>query len=346
MSSNRILAACLCAGALTAPLAAQAGKDPIPCAFANSPITVDGELSDWGQPLTYMDDWKSSVGMRSDSKNLYLCFSIADRGLRRQAIMGGLTVWIDPHGGKKEILGIRYPMPMVMPAGMQGGGMRGMGDDGGGPPGMGAGDSPREGRTDGDAAAGDSSSGRRRRGAGSMSRFKPRLTDVELLGPGPGEKHWFHVDSLQGLAVKIIASPDSIIYELRIPLTASGDNPFAVGAEPGSVIGIGLQTGEIQIGGGTARGRRGGPEGGEGGEGEGGEGGGGGFGGRGRRGGGGGMPGGGGGMPGGGGGFGRGGGDGGEGGGFGGGRAGRNMQQVKIDDWVKVQLAVEGGAAK
>ena len=166
-----------------------------------------------------------------------------------------------------------------------------------------------------------------------MGRFKPRLTDVELLGPGPGEKHWFHVDSLQGLAVKINVAPDSIVYELRIPLTASGDNPFAVGAEPGSVIGIGLQTGEIQMGGAAGRGRRGGGEGGEGGEGEGGDGGGGGFGGRGRRGGGGGMPGGGGG-----------GGEGGEGGGFGGARGGRNMQQVKLDDWIKLQLAVEGGA--
>ena len=324
MSNPKILAAWLGAATLISPALVHAGQDPVACAYANSPIAVDGDLADWGRPLSYVKDWKSTVGIRSDNKNLYICFSISDRGLRRQALMGGLTVWIDPHGGKKEILGIRYPMPMVMPVGLQAPGeMPGMGDEGGGLPGMGSG----TGR--------DTSGARGRPWNANRSRFRPRLTDVEVLGPGKDEKHWFQVDSLRGLAVKIAMAPESLVYELRIPLTASGDNSCAAGAEPGSIIGLGLQTGAMQLPERAARMQRGGAEGSEGEGGDGGDGGGAGFGGRGRRGGGvGGMPGGGGGLPGG----------GPESGGFGG-RAGRNIQQVKIDDWIKVQLATEGAMA-
>ncbi len=45
-----------------------------------------------------------------DSKYLYLNLSSTDIAIQRQILRGGLTIWIDQSGRKKEYLGFRYPL--------------------------------------------------------------------------------------------------------------------------------------------------------------------------------------------------------------------------------------------
>lgn len=68
----------------------------------------------------------------------------------------------------------------------------------------------------------------------------------------------------KSLELKVASSTGLIVYEMKIPLAAGANNPVAVGAAPGKTIGIGFETGKVDISK-MPRGERGGtPGGGEG----------------------------------------------------------------------------------
>ncbi|HEX7574321.1 MAG TPA: hypothetical protein VF514_14620 [Bacteroidota bacterium] len=116
------------------------------------------------------------------------------------------------------------------------------------------------------------------------------IHDMEILGADKNDRTLFSPLEVPGVSVRVGSSDGSSMYELKVPLQASKDRPYAVGAAPGSTFRIEIQTEKEVVGG------RGGGGMGEGGGEKGGRspgGGGGGFGGGGRRGGGGGRGGGG-----------------------------------------------------
>ncbi len=110
------------------------------------------------------------------------------------------------------------------------------------------------------------------------------MHDMEILGADKNDRTLFSPLEAPGVSVRVGSSDGSSMYELKVPLQASKDRPYAVGASPGSTFRIEIQTEKEVVGG-----RAGGGGMGEG-MGEGGGrspgGGGGGFGGGGRRGGG------------------------------------------------------------
>jgi uncharacterized membrane protein YgcG len=114
------------------------------------------------------------------------------------------------------------------------------------------------------------------------------IHDMEILGADKNDRTLFSPLEVPGVSVRVGSSDGSSMYELKVPLQASKDRPYAVGAAPGSAFRIEIQTEKEVVGG------RGGSEMGEGaGGGRSPGAGGGGFGGGGRRGGGGGRGGGG-----------------------------------------------------
>jgi hypothetical protein len=262
-------------------LAARAKKADIVSRWrGDRPIAIDGVNQEWEGLLVPMKDAPVSIGFSNDDQYLYFCLTTSDRAQRGQIMRQGLIVWIDQQGGKKKSFGIEFPVG-----------------------------TPRAYVVDRSGDTGEARGGQ----AQPLPANQDRLV---VLGPDKNDRHDLAFDEAPGIEAKIGESTGVLVYEMRVPLAKSDIQPYAIGAKPDAMIGVGLETPEID-----RSAMRPGGGGGEGGGGYGGRGGGGGgFGGRG-------------------GGMGGRGGYGGRGGGMGGGGRGFEMPKpLKL--WSVVQLAV------
>jgi hypothetical protein len=227
-----------------------------------------------------MDKQNLFLGVRNDTDYLYVCLASEDQAVISRILRQGMILWFDPEGGKEKTFGIKYPV-----------GRQGM--------------QPGEGRM----MRPDNEEDRQK-----MRRAMMAISnELEILQESKVPIRT-SIENLKGIEVFLKRSTGLIVYEAKIPLQENQDFPFAIGAEEGSEIGIGIEVPKMTMNMNRAAGGMGGRGGGMGGGGMGGRGGG--MGGRGGGMGGGGM--------------------GGRGGGMGGQRA--NMQKgIKI--WTTVHLA-------
>jgi hypothetical protein len=294
---------------------------------------IDGQLKGWGSPLVSLGSAPLSIGVRNDGAFLYIALAASEPATRMLLGRAGFTLWWDPAGKDKKSSGITIPPTMAGGPGMRGRGqLGGPPDQDGQPRSQGA---PPQGQ----GAPPQGQSGPPQQGQEGQVPAGPRLPaiepigHVEVIGPGKGDRRRLELAFAKtvGLDVATRMGEGVLVYEIRVPLSASEGQPYAVRSAPGSTAGLGIETGQIprtggrgDEGGGRGGGRGGGGMGGGPPGGGGGSGGGGGGGGRG-----------GGGMGGGGGGGGRGGG----GMGGGGGREGGMRELKPIKTWVVVHLA-------
>ena len=69
------------------------------------------------------------------------------------------------------------------------------------------------------------------------------MTDrLEVYGPKKDDARSFVSTMAPGIAVKIGQVEGFLVYELKIPIQASSDLPYAIEAKPGALIGFGLET--------------------------------------------------------------------------------------------------------
>ena len=244
-------------------------------------IPIDGSGNGWTGFSTLSDKPPLSVAAANDGQFLYLAIRTSDPGTRRMIERQGLIVWIDAKGKKDKKFGLHYPEAAEMPApgdgrsgrpgGAGGGGYGGRGGYAGGQP-------PQEGQP-------------QTQGPPPDPQTDGRWQHMEIVGPGKNDKRDLMLDHVPGIQVKVGDQEGVLTYELRVPLQATSDAPYAIGVQPGAVIGLGLETPKIERprrpggfgggfggrGGGTAGGGMGGMGGGRrggfGGEGGGGEGG-------------------------------------------------------------------------
>ncbi|NIM59605.1 MAG: hypothetical protein GTO16_11790 [Candidatus Aminicenantes bacterium] len=197
-------------------------------------ITVDGKNTDWLGAMMFFEEDNVSVGLLNDKNFFYICMIAEDEFIRTQVMRQGFTLWFDPDGSKEKTFGIKYPV------------------------GMQASDLP----------------GGMRRDEQSIERPRqaPRrqMNELEILGPGKDEVKKMRVEEAKGIEINIEFSSGMLVYELKVPLIQSEQHPYAIGAEAGSSIGIGLETAKIErpdmtremsggrVGGGPTGGMRGG----------------------------------------------------------------------------------------
>lgn len=73
-------------------------------------IVAEGHASDWqGTPQYYDQDHKLVVRVTNNSQAMVLSIESWDDGLKRELRTGGLTLWIDPQGGRAHVFGIHLP---------------------------------------------------------------------------------------------------------------------------------------------------------------------------------------------------------------------------------------------
>jgi hypothetical protein len=74
-------------------------------------VVIDGNLSEWGDSLRYLNDEKKiPYTLANDQENLYVAIRINDRTEQARIITAGVTLSIDPKGKKKETFTMTFPL--------------------------------------------------------------------------------------------------------------------------------------------------------------------------------------------------------------------------------------------
>ena len=87
-----------------------AGQKEVFCPWRSYSIIVNGIDDEWQNAPQYYDkDRNLTIRVANDANALFLCVSTGDNALIKKLHMTGLTVWLDPQGGKEKIFGIHLP---------------------------------------------------------------------------------------------------------------------------------------------------------------------------------------------------------------------------------------------
>jgi hypothetical protein len=79
--------------------------------WQDKPVTVDGKATEWKIPLDYFDDkTKLNFSISNDRTNIYFCIRATEDETQKGIIHNGLQIWIDTTGGKKDEVGIQFPL--------------------------------------------------------------------------------------------------------------------------------------------------------------------------------------------------------------------------------------------
>jgi len=175
-------------------------------------IVIDGSAADWGSSLSVFEKEKIAVGLANDNENLYLCLKVLDRATQAQIMRLGLTLWIDSTGGDDKYFGIHYPLGM---------------------PASGQSFRRNEPGQEGDPEA-------------RQQDFQSMLHEMEILGNNNTVIERIPNLHSSGLQASINDSSGALVYELKIPLSWTRQHPYAVSAQAGAVVGLGLETGEFR----------------------------------------------------------------------------------------------------
>ena len=193
---------------------------------------IDGKLDDWAGNLQKVEKKDFSLGIQNDGEFLYVALVSSEQAVTNEILRGGLTLWLDPAGGKEKVFGIRFPRGLM---------------------------------------AGGGQAMRARRGRGLTDRgveelFESSTGELQLMHNGE-EGAILPSTGVPGIQASADLWMGTLSYELQIPLARTDEFQQAVDAAPGQVVGIGLETPQIDLNTLADRGGAGGARGGGGGRG-------------------------------------------------------------------------------
>jgi hypothetical protein len=233
--------------------------------WATEAPAIDGKLPEWTS-LVSLDPAKVSAGVRNDERFLYVALTASDQPTRLLLASAGFTVWLDPSGKHKKAFGIGVQPTTAGRFWMRGTGPGGQpGEEGrGGPPPEGQAGPPPEGQ------AGPQPEGQAGRLADRGRGALEPIRHIEVSGSSKDDRRRLELDYARRIGIDVAATEAEgvLVYEIRMPLAASPDLPYAVGSVPGAIISLGIETAKIERpegAGGRGGGGRGGGVGGPGG---------------------------------------------------------------------------------
>ncbi len=188
-------------------------------------IALDGKGGDWLGTKYYFEDLAISVGLINDTQYLYVSVMTENPMVQAQIMRQGLTIWLDPKGGKDKTFGIKFPLGRK-------------------------GEEPEGERMDPrdmmDEMAREE----------MMQKLQESMTELEVLGPDGKVLEKMDTENARGIDVKMRIAGGSFVYELKVPLTSSEEYPHAIGVKAGDVIGVGFLSPKLEMS--RPRGMRGG----------------------------------------------------------------------------------------
>jgi hypothetical protein len=170
-------------------------------------MNIDGGDSEWQRGLYYDKESDMVYGVRNDDKQVYIFLKTQNRSTQMQIMRQGLTVWFDREDGKNQTFGIKYPMSQH------------------------------------EAHAGYSPDTNDERLPSFLDQAFPEL---EIIGPRKEDIQRFSPLEAPGIRVKLGRTRETLVYELRVPLTKTSEHPFAIEPISGRRVGIEFETGDFK----------------------------------------------------------------------------------------------------
>ncbi|MEO0559523.1 MAG: hypothetical protein AAF170_15210, partial [Bacteroidota bacterium] len=212
---------------LPAVLLLAACASPLPTiasGSAPSPMAVDGDAREWEGALRPVPEEAGlSMGLRNDADALYLVVVAGDDWQGRRIAARGLTVWLNASGTKDKSYGLSFPV-----------GLGSDGERGGARPGTQPGVYQPGGRV-GEPLDPEGLRQRLRDG------FLMSLDRLEITREG--ESQSVAVGGAEGVQTAAAWTDAGLTVEMRVPLH---DGPYAVGAVPGTPLGLGVELAEVR----------------------------------------------------------------------------------------------------
>ena len=172
-------------------------------------IVVDGSEEEWVDVLTPIEDKNFAIGVINDDEYLYVSLVTATPEVRNQILMSGMTLWLDPEGGKDKQVGIRFPLGL-METGMPPGGPMAM-----------------------------------QREPELMEQFfNESLNEFEHISKSKGQTVRWIRSEVEDIEIDAASNTGTFTYELKMPLSSELLG-YALDVTPGQAIGVGLETPEI-----------------------------------------------------------------------------------------------------
>ncbi len=85
-------------------------KPEINCLKQSDKFVVDGKANDWHTDSLRFDDKTGfAYAFSNNEKELFIQLKMLNKNVQRKAMITGFTLWIDPAGKAKHVLGIEYP---------------------------------------------------------------------------------------------------------------------------------------------------------------------------------------------------------------------------------------------
>ena len=193
------------------------GDQNISSKWRTQNLTIDGNDSDWGNSLTFYDKLNALVGVENDDKFLYLCLVTTDQQLQSKILRMGLTVWFDKTGNNDKKFGIKFPL-----------GFSGMN------------------RQNFTGERFNPEQSQRPNPQEINDRILKNQTDMEFVG-AKNEEVRLPVAQLKGVELKLGLKDGRFVYEMRVPLSHAGGYDYAISADTGSVVSVGLETGKMNF---------------------------------------------------------------------------------------------------
>jgi hypothetical protein len=183
--------------------------------WSESPIRMDGNLGEWSDSTVFVEKEGIRYAVANDGDYLYLCLLSSTPNFGRQLMVRGMTVWIDPNGGSRKTIGVRFPI----------GGM-GMGRP-----------EIEQPQPEPDVE---------QRGTRFEEMERQSLNEFEYLGPAENDRQRVSRLQGQGLEIQMTATPERFVYKLKLPLQYSSQHPYSAETRAGAKVGIGLESNAAQ----------------------------------------------------------------------------------------------------
>jgi hypothetical protein len=179
-------------------------------------ILIDGNDSDWGNSLISLDKINASVGIANDNEYLYLCLAAGDPAVGNKILSGGLTLWFQSNDNGSEKFGIHFPLGMTdsaMPA-------------------------PDEDMKPGGNPFDPSK---------MQQNILKRQTDLEIINTN-GNRIRIPLSELKDIEIKMTLKDGKLIYEMKMPLNQKNSTTYALNANPGNSVRLGIESGTFTPG--------------------------------------------------------------------------------------------------
>ncbi len=197
-------------------------KQDVKCKKQSVPFVVDGKTGEWNTDSLQFDSKTGfAYALSNDGQNLYIQLKMLNVTVQRKALLTGLTVWIDPRGKGKHVLGIVYPRGRKHP--------------------------PSGNRQN---YPGHSQAMQHRSAANKgLTPEQVRMFNERFAKEIPQLKGFEKSELPGGQGIRVKLQMDSlghVVYEAKIPLKAifAGPGAYLTKAEPFSIL---IETGYLQL---------------------------------------------------------------------------------------------------